>query len=622
MAPKVLRMKKSINIIQEQSGIIGREEELERALAATSSGKHILFEGAVGVGKTVIAMALANHFKRQFYRVDGDERYTEMKLTGWFDPPLVIAKGYSWETFISGPLTESMVNGAFLFINELNRMPEGTQNVLLPAMDEKQIIIPKIGAVKANSGFLIIATQNPEEFVGTSRLSEALKDRFVWIHLKYQTEDEEQKIVQKETGCNNGDLIAIAVKIVRETRNDPEIRRGASVRGAIDIVDLIPHLSGSFTYDLNLWTKVTVTALATKIELQDQTTQKMEKVIQKIVKSVLYEFQNGLGEQGTIPMKETETKQSKAQKTNDLQCTEMPFNGDFQTMISLIHQKPKTIAEMLREEGIFDKILLAAEKTEPKWLPMQLLYLIQSMAPDPTRKRIARRILIRMIMRLAAQIAGKGIGATKYVEVPFQSNLEEFDLDKTLENQLGKSYLDYHDLIYINRLRRKSAVSLILDASNSMQREKILIAALVVGVLAYKLRDDHYSVITFNDYAQIVKSITLVCSMEKLIDKMLDLQPGGLTNIEEALEKGLVELDKLQTRERIGILVTDGWVTKGGNPIKIAEKYPRLHVVQVPLGIGGGDYNMCMNLAKAGRGRYSYMRNFYQLPRAIMCVLK
>ena len=178
-------MRDAIRIIQERYKIIGREEELEHALATVSSGKHILFEGAVGVGKTIVAVSLAKYLNRQFYRVDGDERYTEMKLTGWFDPPSVIAKGYSRETFIPGPLTQAMMKGAFLFINELNRMPEGTQNVLLPAMDEKQIIIPKIGAVKANSGFLIIATQNPEEFVGTGRLSEALKDRFVWIPLNY-----------------------------------------------------------------------------------------------------------------------------------------------------------------------------------------------------------------------------------------------------------------------------------------------------------------------------------------------------------------------------------------------------------------------------------------------------
>lgn len=186
------KIKEEVKSLQKEHNIIGRDAELECALTAVSAGKNILFEGPVGVGKTIIAMAIARHFKREFYRVDGDERYTEHKLTGWFDPATVIMKGYSWETFIPGPLTQAMINGSFLFINELNRMPEGTQNVLLPAMDEKQIILPKLGTIKAKPGFIIVATQNPEEFVGTSRLSEALKDRFVLVKLDYQSEDEER----------------------------------------------------------------------------------------------------------------------------------------------------------------------------------------------------------------------------------------------------------------------------------------------------------------------------------------------------------------------------------------------------------------------------------------------
>ena len=50
--------------------------------------------------------------------------------------------------------------------------------------------------------------------------------------------------------------------------------------------------------------------------------------------------------------------------------------------------------------------------------------------------------------------------------------------------------------------------------------------------------------------------------VEKLIDKMLDLQPGGSTNIEEALRKGLEELDSLLQLDGTGVLITDGWVTK------------------------------------------------------------
>lgn len=160
-----------------------------------------------------------------------------------------------------------------------------------------------------------------------------------------------------------------------------------------------------------------------------------------------------------------------------------------------------------------------------------------------------------------------------------------------------------------------------LDISNSMQQEKIAIATLAVGVLAHKLREDHYSVITFNDNAQLLKPIDDRPDIENLIDKMLDLQPGGLTNIKGALDKGLEELEKLDLSEKVGILITDGWVTKGGSPLSSAGKYPVLHVIQVPFTIGG-DFDMCRNLAKTGRGKYSYVQNFNELPRAIMNIFR
>lgn len=616
-------MRQKVKSIQERYKIIGRENELQKALAAIYSKKHILFEGPVGVGKTVIAMALANYFNKNFYRVDGDERYTEHKLTGWFDPALVLAQGYSWETFIQGPLTRAMLNGSFLFINELNRMPEGTQNVLLPAMDEKQVIIPKIGKVEAKSGFLIIATQNPEEFVGTSRLSEALEDRFVWIRLDYQSEIQEQKIVQKETKCKNADIITIAVKIARKTREDPDIRNGTSVRGAIDITELIQHLSRRFTVDTDIWIRAAIMALATKIDLQDQTTKRLENVLKKIVTSVLDEYTKDSKKQ------ETSTSDKKLEEVWKRKSPTSTFSNDvkrvlgggtFSKMLYLIKQSPKSVCDILLDEDVFETMIKVADHSKPNWFALQLLFMA-NMSLNPEYRQIARRTLIRTIARIAVQVTGRGIGPTEYVNVRFQPGLEDFDLEETFENKLGKDFLDYRDIVCIEKRRKERAFSLILDVSNSMQMEKIVIAALAVGVFAYRFCDDRYSVITFKDNAQIVKAIKDNPDLEKLIDKMLDLQPGGLTNIEEGLRIGLEELEKFHKLEGVGILVTDGWVTRGGDPTKIAGRYPRLHVIQVPLSIGGGDSDMCINIAKAGRGKYSYIRDFYQIPRAIINML-
>ncbi len=251
--------------IQEEHGIVGRAPELELALAVLSSGRHLLLEGPVGVGKTTVALAVCDHLERSTIRIDGDERYTENKLTGWFDPPLVMKTGYGEQSFFAGPLVRAMRDGAILFINELNRMPESVQNVLLPALDEGLLLLPRIGEVRAAGGFQVVATQNPVEYIATGHLSEALKDRFEHIPLLHQSEEEEREIVRRQTGCTDEELVSDAVAVARMTRSHPRFRKGASVRAAVSIVSIASRLSGP-----DRLRSAALTALATRVELRDE----------------------------------------------------------------------------------------------------------------------------------------------------------------------------------------------------------------------------------------------------------------------------------------------------------------------------------------------------------------
>jgi len=219
--------------------IIGRKQELGHIQKAIQLGRNLLIEGPVGVGKTFLVQELLKQMKKDFVRVDGDTRYTEQKLTGWFDPPLVLKKGYVASVFIDGPLMEAMRGGKILFVNELNRMPEAVQNILLPAMDERQIILPKLGEVSAKKGFAVIATQNPREFTATHALSEALLDRFEMVSLPYQDREEEIAIVRQEVTKIDEALLERAVDLSRATRKHQAIKRGASVRAAIAICRLV-----------------------------------------------------------------------------------------------------------------------------------------------------------------------------------------------------------------------------------------------------------------------------------------------------------------------------------------------------------------------------------------------
>jgi MoxR-like ATPase len=261
-----------IEQIQRRHGIVGREPELALALAVLGAGRHLLLEGPVGVGKTTVALAVCAHLGRETLRVDGDDRYSESKLTGWFDPPIVLKEGYGEQSFFAGPLVAAMRSGAVLFINELNRMPETVQNVLLPALDERLIQVPHIGEVEAQAGFQVVATQNPVEYVATGHLSEALRDRFEHLTLAYQPASQEAAIVAAETGSSDPALIETAVRLVRATRLHPRFRKGASVRGAIATVAIAERLradAGAERLDRATLRCAADAALATRVDLRD-----------------------------------------------------------------------------------------------------------------------------------------------------------------------------------------------------------------------------------------------------------------------------------------------------------------------------------------------------------------
>ncbi|MHA1767540.1 MAG: AAA family ATPase [Promethearchaeota archaeon] len=287
-------MNSEIKTIQKKYKIIGREKELRLLLIALKAKKHIILEGSVGTGKTYLARALAHYSNANFYRIDGSEDVLSHVLVGYFDPPAVMDKGYIEDSFIYGPLSLAMQNGGCLFINELNRIPESTQNVLLSALDEHKLIIPKLKTIitNENDGFITIATQNPSAHVGVSALGEALKDRFVWVKIDYQSEQEEIEIVKLnlDTSIPHINLIStIAVKIVNLTRTHPDFRRGASIRGAIDLAQLVQAYEKQPSQQF--WQESTIMALHSKVELTDGTQRTIHEILVEIVNNVLENFQ-------------------------------------------------------------------------------------------------------------------------------------------------------------------------------------------------------------------------------------------------------------------------------------------------------------------------------------------
>ncbi len=281
-------------LLSPDSPIVGRQTEINQILTLIGASKNLLIEGPVGVGKTFLVQEICAAMDIPVFRVDGDGRYTEQKLTGWFDPPTVLKKGYSNESFISGPLYNAMEQGGILFINEMNRLPESVQNILLPALDERVLQVPHLDSIRAHKNFTVCATMNPRDFVATTHISEALLDRFELLNLDYQSEPEEISLVEKNVSptkianINNVvDLLRLSVQTIRSTRNNSLIKRGASVRGAISILDFIAsrlEMDAANDWNFVLFEEACRIILPNRIELSDEGIDKgMQIVLDQIL---------------------------------------------------------------------------------------------------------------------------------------------------------------------------------------------------------------------------------------------------------------------------------------------------------------------------------------------------
>ena len=223
--------------------VVGRERELELILAAVSAGRDMLIEGPPGTSKSTLLRAITAEWGVPMVFVEGNADLTPAKLTGYYNPAQVLREGYSAANFVDGPLLEAMREGGFLYIEEFNRAPEDTLNTLLTAMAEREIAVPRVGRIAARPTFRVIATMNPYDNVGTTRLSTSIHDRLCRLAVTYQDEESERGIVRLRAPLPPDEvpaglaaaLVADAVAVTRATRVHPDVRQGSSVRGAIDL---------------------------------------------------------------------------------------------------------------------------------------------------------------------------------------------------------------------------------------------------------------------------------------------------------------------------------------------------------------------------------------------------
>lgn len=235
--------------------IVGKYQPVQLTVLGLLCQGHILIEDVPGVGKTVLARALAKSVGCKFQRIQFTPDMLPSDVTG--------VSVFNQQTrefeFRPGPIHAQIV-----LVDEINRATPKTQSALLEAMEERQVTVDGVSH-PLGPPFMVLATQNPIEYEGTFPLPEAQLDRFMLrIRLGYPGKEEEIEILSRQQHRHPIDVLEqvvdvaelreaqeavkniyvdqlvkeYIVDIVRQTREHPDVYLGSSSRGALAIFRL------------------------------------------------------------------------------------------------------------------------------------------------------------------------------------------------------------------------------------------------------------------------------------------------------------------------------------------------------------------------------------------------
>lgn len=563
--------------------LVGREREARAVLAALAAGRNVLLQGPPGTSKSTLLRAIAEEAGVPFFLVEGSADLTPQKLIGTFNPAKVVAEGFKPEFFEPGPLVQAMQSGGLLYIEEFNRMPEEAMNALIRAAEDREIAIPRLGAVKAGESFRIVCAMNPYDDVGTSRVSRALLDRFVMLRVDYQSREEEIEIVLRRTGSRRRWLVELAVDAARATRRHPAVKMGASVRGAIDMVLIAEQLAGDGALTLDDLKLAAVMALSPKIWLKDAS-RKPEDVVEEVLSELLergaYRWAGDAGSEGESP--------------EEGAGAEGDPEGPARDVIELSETAPRRAALAVASDPT---LLEGLAKAGLKGL--DAIARVYGHLPSWARER-ARAYARELVVELARGYAGRrrlarGGGPEDAVDV---------DVDGTVERAL-ESCAKPVEPAFFSMKRRGRAYALVVDRSSSMSGFKLVLGSLVGAMLAYAGEGvDDYCVLAFNTEVEAIKRLGERRDVEDVVDAILALEAEGYTDIHKALLAARGELLSAGYEPR-AVLVTDAEWTAGENPLLAAPLFRELNVVCVPTKWLG----FAKALAEAGGGRLIFARS-------------
>jgi magnesium chelatase subunit D len=617
--------------------VIGLRREREVLTVALQAARHVVLEGPPGTGKSTLLRAIARDLGQAMVFVEGNAELTPARLIGQYDPAQVLAEGYLAASFADGPLLQAMRTGALLYLEEFNRVPEETLNVLITVLTEGEIAVPRLGLVQADPEFRLIAAMNPFDAIGTARVSQAIADRICRVVLGYQDAAAERDITTAVTG-RSGPVVEFAVSFARATRSHRDVRMGSSVRGAIDLVLLLDGLTRLRAEPA--MTRATAqdaahAALSGRIRIADGCDRSPESVLDELLADLWP------ADAPAPPRPEPDSRdpaapdgQGKADGPPDQ--AGLPRAGSQSSLRRERHQGParRTVsrAELASRHAEFADVspevgeldaealagLLAADPDAAAALLADL-----SQATDASLRALARRLAARIFIELGAAGRQSARGPKRIRSVLRGDG--DIDLDRTIDRLAGAWPPPAEDVVTRSWQAHRRSVCLLVDSSGSMSGLALAMAAVATAsvLLAADARLDT-GALAFSGSVTVLQPPGHRVQPEQTVARLLGLRGHGMTDLTAGLRAAAGQLAGLASAERCVVLLSDCLSTTGGDPAIALAGIDRLDVLcplprdrePDPESLLAAD-----RLARLGGGISQPVRTLAEIPAALTRLL-
>jgi MoxR-like ATPase len=601
--------------------IIGLRRPTEVLVTALRTGRHVILEGPPGVGKSTLLRVAADAAGWGMEFVEGNAELTPARLVGAHDPALVLERGYLPEAFTEGPLVAAMRGGSLLYIEELNRVPEETLNVLITALAEGEIHVPRVGHIAASPQFRLIAAMNPFDAVGTARVGQAIYDRMCRIALGYQDRAGEERIVEQVTG-EAGEFTEVAVALGRATREHEALRTGSSVRGAIDMVFLargLQDLRGSAGFDSLL--DAALAAFSGRVRVEEGRTETPEEIITALLERIVEERRpKKASDPAPTPEQQRSTaglpRQPKALEGQEARDAIREASRRTTSRTELTQRYPELL-QVSPEVGRLDEAAFEELMGRDSQTALAMLCDL-AVATDARLRARARQVAARVFVRMARQGRPARRGLRRMATVRGAEG--DIELDRTLDRTGGMRPRRPEDFVVRRWAAAERAICLLVDRSGSMKGEAVAMAALAAAavVIAGGEQSD-CSVVAFSDRPIVLQSQGQRRPPGDVVGELLTLRGLGTTDLASALAAAASQLQRATSPDRLTVLMSDCLATAGTDPVASFPGIDRLHVLGTSLDADSVAAGRA--LARRGGGRHVVVLNPDEVAQALSSLL-